>query len=94
MPDTEVVSAQQRDALFNKLRDDPAFRDAMKKDWRAAVQQLHINPATVAKGTLSRSEVGDFLAQAAGWTIEIVISSRATGAERVEMKDGVNFAAR
>ena len=95
MADTrEAISAKQRDDLFNKLRDDPAFRETMKKDWRAAVQQLKIDPAHIAKGALSRREVGDFLAQRAGWTIEIIIFSKFSGAERVEMKEAVNFEVR
>ena len=90
----EVVSPQHRDALFNKLRDDAAFREAMKKDWKAAVKQVGINHELVAKGTLSRQEVNDFAAQADGWTIIIAISNRASEAQRVEMNQAVNFAAR
>jgi len=90
----EVISARQRDDLFNKLRDDPAFRETMKRDWRAAVREIGINPEQLAKGALSRSEVADFLAQRAGWTIEIVISSRFSDAERVAVNEAVNFAAR
>jgi len=90
----EVISARQRDDLFNRLRDDPAFRETMKRDWRAAVRELGINPEQVAKGALSRREVADFLAQRAGWTIEIIIFSRFSGAESVEVGEAVNFAAR
>jgi len=90
----EVVSAVQRDALFNKLRDDPAFREAMKKDWKAAVKHVGINPDVVAKGTLSREEVNDFAAQRSGWTIHIVISTSASEAQRVQLSDAVNFAPR
>lgn len=95
MADTDnVLSAEQRDALFRKLREDPGFREAVKRDWRAAVRQVDINPELVAKGTLSRNEVDDFLTQRAGWTIEIIIFTRAIEAERVEIGEAVNFGAR
>ena len=96
MPDRDVpaISARLRDALFNKLKEDPKFRDAMKKDWREAVQQLKIKPDAIAKGVLSRTEIEDFLGQRAGWTIEIVISAKVPGADRVQLAEAVNFEAR
>ena len=94
MADREAVSAKQRDALFERLRDDPKFRDAMKKDWRAAIGELKIDPKAVAKGTLSRKEIGDFLNQRAGWTIEIVFFNRLTGNEQISLGEAVNFEAR
>jgi hypothetical protein len=66
----------------------------MKQDWRAAMQAVGIKPETIVKGTMSRREIDDYLAQRAGWTIEIVISSRTTGAERVQVSEAVNFEAR
>ncbi len=94
MPDDRpVISVRQRDALFNKLKDDPEFREAMKKDWRAALEKLRIKPDAVAKGTLSRREIDDFIGQRAGWTIEIVIAAK-PGAERVQVSEAVNFEAR
>ena len=92
--DREAISARQRDSLFSKLKDDPKFRETMKKDWRAAVQELKIRPDAVAKGALSRREIGDFINQRAGWTIEIVIFNRFTGSERVHLNEAVNFEAR
>lgn len=94
MADREAVSAKQRDALFEKLREDPKFREALKKDWRGALGELKIDPKAVAKGTLSRKEIGDFINQRAGWTIEIIISNRFTGSERISMAEAVNFEAR
>jgi hypothetical protein len=96
MPDRDVpaISPKLRDALFTKLKDDPKFRDAMKKDWREAVQQMKIKPEAIAKGVLSRREIEDFLGQRAGWVIEIVISARVPGAERVQVAEAVNFEAR
>ena len=94
MADREAISARQRDALFTKLRDDPKFRDAMKKDWRAAIQEMKINPKSVAKGALTRKEIGDFIGQRAGWTIEIIIVNRFTGMEKISVAEAVNFDAR
>ena len=90
----EGLTTKQRDALFSKLRDDPAFREAMKKDWREAVTALKIKPELIAKGALSRREIDDFINQRAGWTIEIVISGKVPGAERVQINEAVNFVAR
>jgi hypothetical protein len=39
------------------------------------VRQLDINRELMAKGTLSRREADDFLAQDAEWTIEIVAAA-------------------
>lgn len=94
MPDKPVLRATQRDRLFNRLKDDPKLREMMKQDWRAAMQAVGIKPETIVKGTMSRREIDDYLAQRAGWTIEIVISSRTTGAERVQVSEAVNFEAR
>jgi hypothetical protein len=96
MPDKDLpaISARQRDELFTKLKEDPKFRDAMKRDWREAVQELKIKPDAIAKGVLSRNEVEDFLGQRAGWTIEIVISARVPGEEQVRLAEAVNFQAR
>jgi hypothetical protein len=86
-----ALTPKQRDLLFGKLRDDPAFREAMKKDWRSAVTTLKIKPDAIVKGALSRREIDDFINQRAGWTIEIVIAGRVPGQERVEINQAVNF---
>ena len=90
----EGLTSRQRDALFSRLRDDPAFREAMKKDWREAVTALKIKPEAIAKGALSRREIDDFIGQRAGWTIEIIIFNKLPGAERVQINEAVNFEAR
>lgn len=89
-----VLSAKQRDTLFTSLKDDPKFREMMKKDWRTALKQSNIDPDSVARGTLTRSEIENFASQRAGWTIEIVISKRNFDMETIEMKEAVNFEAR
>lgn len=87
------VNREQRDMLFNKLREDPQFREALKKDWKAALKQVKIDPELVAKGELSRREIENFANQKAGWEIVIVISAR-TGLDRVSINEAVNFQAR
>lgn len=94
MPERAVLTAAQRDRLFKRLKEDPALRDTMKKDWRAAMKTVGIKPDEVVKGVMTRREIDDYLAQRAGWTIEIVIFSRSTGAERVQLSEAVNFEAR
>lgn len=94
MPERAVLTAVQRDRLFKRLKEDPALRETMKKDWRAAMKTVGIKPDAVVKGVMTRREIDDYLAQRAGWTIEIVISSRSTGAERVQLTEAVNFEAR
>ncbi len=94
MADKPVLRAAQRDKLFNRLKEDPKLRELMKQDWRAAMQAVGIKPDTIVKGTMSRREIDDYLAQRAGWTIEIVISARNSAAERVQVAEAVNFEAR
>lgn len=88
----DVISARTRDKLFKRLHEDPKFRDAMKKDWRRAVKEAGVNPARVVKGTLTREEIQS-VAQAAAWTITIVIAAR-QGLEQIKMTEAVNFEAR
>jgi hypothetical protein len=95
MPEAEqVINKEQRETLFSKLREDPAFRETMKKDWRGALKQAKIDPEAVVHGTLSRQEVENFARQRAGWEIIIVISAMQRGAERVQLNEAVNFEAR
>ena len=89
-----VLAAADRDALFNKLREDEKFRELVKKDWRRALTSMNIKPEAVAKGMLSRSDVESFAGQRASWTIEIVIFARNLQQEAVEMKEAVAFEAR
>ena len=42
MPDSTVLTKEQRDALFTKLREDPKFREMMKKDWKEALSSVKI----------------------------------------------------
>lgn len=88
----EVISARTRDRLFKKLYEDPKFRDSMKKDWRKAVKAVGVDPRRVVKGTLTREEIQS-VAQAAAWTITIVITAR-QGLEQIKMTEAVNFEAR
>ena len=90
----DVVSREQRDKLFDRLVEEPAFREAVKKDWQAAFKQAGIDPQAVAKGTLTRQEVANFAGQRAGWEIVIVIFARDLGQQRIETRDAVNFEAR
>jgi hypothetical protein len=90
---SEVLKKEQRDALFAKLRDDAKLRAMLKKDWKAALKSVNIDPATVAKGTLSRREVESFANQRAGWEIIIVISAR-QGLDKIRVNEAVNFEAR
>lgn len=95
MPEEKsVLSNASKDKLFTKLREDPKFRDLMKKDWRAALKETDINPETVVKGTLSRQEIENFAQQRAGWEIIIVIFVRDAGLERVSLSEAVNLEAR
>jgi hypothetical protein len=89
-----VLTAKQRDALFTGLKDDPKFRELLKKDWRAALKEAKLNPDAVVKGTLSRTEIENFASQRAGWTIEIVIFNRDSGLENIAVKEALNFEAR
>lgn len=92
--DRSVLSVKQRDALFTTLKDDPKFRELIKKDWRAGLKKAGIDPEAVVKGTLSRSEIENFASQRAGWTIEIVIFARELGMENISFKEAMNFEAR
>ncbi len=90
---SEVLKKEQRDALFTKLREDPKLRSMIKQDWKAALKSLKIDPATVAKGTISRKEVENFANQRAGWEIIIVVFERG-GLEKIRINEAVNFEAR
>ena len=87
------VNKEQREVLFDKLREDRKFREAIKKDWKAALKELRIEPEMVAKGELSRREIESFGQQKAGWEIVIVISAR-NGLDRISLNESVNFQAR
>ncbi|HSE37810.1 MAG TPA: hypothetical protein VLG74_10940 [Blastocatellia bacterium] len=89
-----VLTAKQRDALFTSLKDDPKFRELIKKDWRAALKKTNVNPDAVVRGTLSRTEIENFASQRAGWTIEIVIFNKDLGLENIAVKEALNFEAR
>ncbi len=89
----DVVSREVRDKLFTRLVEEPAFREAVKKDWQAAFKEAGIDPHTVARGTLSRQEVQNFAGQRAGWEIVIIIFVRDLG-QRVSINEAVNFEAR
>jgi hypothetical protein len=89
-----VLTAKQRDALFTSLKDDPKFRELIKKDWRAALKKSNVNPDAVVRGTLSRTEIENFASQRAGWTIEIVIFNKDFGLENIAVKEALNFEAR
>ena len=94
MPEEKhVLRHEQKDKLFARLRDEPAFREMIKKDWRAALKEVQIDPEAVAKGTLTREESESFAAQRASWTITIVIFAR-NGLEQVSPGEAVNFQAR
>jgi|WetSurMetagenome_2_1015567.scaffolds.fasta_scaffold730490_1 hypothetical protein len=92
----DTLSPRQRDALFAKLKDDPKFRDQMKKDWRSAMSAMKIKPEAIVKGVLSRQEIEQFPGQSAAWTIEIVISGKVgpDAVESIATKEAINFAAR
>lgn len=89
-----VLSHHQKDTLFTKLREDPKFRELMKKDWRAALTEVNIKPESVVKGTLSRQEIENFAQQRAGWEIIIIIFDPRSALERVSLGEAVNMAAR
>jgi hypothetical protein len=89
-----VLTAKQRDALFTSLKDDPKFRELIKKDWRAALKKTNVDPNAVVRGTLSRTEIENFASQRAGWTIEIVIFNKDFGLENIAVKEALNFEAR
>ena len=95
MPEEKtVLTHEQKDKLFARLRDDPKFRELMKKDWRAAFKESAIDPDAVVNGTLSRQEIDNFALQRAGWEIIVVIFVRDLGLPRVSLSEAVNFEAR
>ena len=89
----QVLRNEQKDKLFAKLRAEPAFREMIKKDWRAALREVQIDPETVANGTLTREEYDNFAAQRAAGYIIIIIGLR-NGLEQVSLGEAVNFQAR
>ncbi len=91
MPDNTVLTKEQRDALFTKLREDPKFRETMKRDWKEALSSMKMKPEVVAGGMLSRNEVESFAGQRASWTIEIVIAGKVPRKDVVELKETVSF---
>ncbi len=88
-----VLKKEHRDALFTKIREEPKFRDLLKKDWRAALKEMKIDPETVVKGKLTREEIST-LAQQSGWEIIIIIFEASLGLERIRTSEAMNFEAR
>lgn len=92
---SQVLTEKQRDALFKRLRDDPKFRELMRKDWRAAMKAVNINPQTVAKSTITNADLMPSTKSGidvdvgfnSGWTISVVNF----GKESIVVKEPVSF---
>lgn len=91
MPAGKGLKREQREKLFEKLKEDREFRELMKKDWRAALGKLNLKADDVVGGILKREEIEEFKRQAAGWTIEVVISAKAVNDERIKISEAVLF---
>ena len=89
----EVLSVQQRDTLFTRLREDREFREVLKRDWRAALKETGVDPEAVVDGQLTREEMQSIGNMRAAWTIIIVIFAKEMR-ERLQINEAVNFAAR
>lgn len=87
------MKTEQRDVLFKTLREDPNFRELLKKDWRAALKKIDIDPQMVAKTKLSREETIPLTMGRSRASIIIVISAL-ENREQISMSDTVNFEAR
>ncbi len=94
MEEEAVLKKEHRDALFQKLREDPKFREVLKKDWRAALKQMKIDPDMVAKGKLSRQDTLSFAGARMVSDIIIIIEEVLENRERISLSETVNFEAR
>ena len=88
----EVLTRENREKLFEKLRYDPTFRERMKENWREAIKSIGIDAEAVVDGVLKREEIEEFANQAKGWSIEITFRGGLLSKdERVEIKEAVVF---
>ena len=92
MPRTFAITTGQRERLYERIRDDPSFREALKEIWKQALGSVDIDPRELEGKELSRSELVPVTSGAAkaGITIIIIITA-ARGLDEIRLEDSVVF---
>jgi hypothetical protein len=92
MPRRFALTTEQRERLYERIREDPSFREALKENWRKALGSVEIDPRELEGKELTRSELVPVTSGAAraGITIVIIITA-ARGLDEIRLEDSVVF---